>query len=347
LRRSRIAIRKSKALALGLAGIFILAVLVYAVFVRSWMLSWGATAAEKVRPLPGDELVPSPSYQSTRALSIAAPAEEVWAWLVQLGQNRGGFYSYSCLENLAFADIHNTNHILPEWQKVQPGDFISMTPRDWPLGLVRRAAPVIGVRVERLEPARYLVLGGWGSFVLQPLGGKKTRFIVRRRSAPMNAPAKILLSLFFDPLHFVMERRMMKGIRIRAEGGVEATSLGESLGTAGFVLAALLSAVLVVSRRRKWPWLAVPFIYALTIVFSTSDFKAALAGFTAISLIAAGCLFLRRWRWAYLLAMFIYAHAVLFLARDAYVVFGLVFLLAVPYLSFRMFSQKIIHLTQC
>jgi hypothetical protein len=162
----------------------------------------------------------------------------------------------------------------------------------------------------------------------------------------VSAPAKILLSLFFDPMHFVMERQMMEGIRIRAEGGVESASLGESLGTAGFVLAALLSVLIVVSRRRMRPWLAAPFFYALTIIFSTSDFKAALAGFTALSLIVAGCLFFRRWRWAYLLAMFIYAHAVLFLAGDAYFVFGLVFLLIVPYLSFRMFSRKIIDFTQ-
>ena len=340
------AIRESKALALGLAGIFILAVLAYAVFVRSWMLGWGAAAAEEVMPLPGDDLVPNPGCQSTRAVSIAAPAEEVWAWLVQLGQNRGGFYSYAWLENLVFADIHNTNHILPEWQQVQQGDFISMTPRDWPLGLVRRAKPVIGVSVERVEPARLLVLGGWGSFVLQPFGEKETRFIVRGRSSPMSGPKKILMPIFFDPLHFVMERQMMKGIRTRAQGGVESAGLGESLGTAGFVLAAMLSILLVVSRRRQWPWLAVPFIYALTIVFSTSDFKAALAGFTAVSLIVAGCLFLRRWRWAYLIGMFIYAHTVLFLAGDAYTVFGLVFLLTVPYFSFLMFSRKIIHLTQ-
>jgi len=341
-----VAIRKSKSLTLSLVGIFILVILVYALLVRPWMLSWGAAAAEAANPLPGDELVPNPSYQSTRALTVAAPAEEVWAWLVQLGQDRGGYYSYSWLENLVFADIHNTNHILPEWQKVQPGDFISMTSRDWPLGLVKRQTPSIGVRVERLEPARLLLLGGWGSFILQPLGAKETRLIVRGRSAPMPVPAIILMSLFFDPLHFVMERRMMKGIRTRAEGGVESTSLGESLGTAGFVLAALMSVLFVASRRRKWPWLALPIIYALTIVFSTSDFKAALVGFSGVSLIVAGCLFFRRWWWTYLLAMFIYAHAVLFLAGDAYVFFGMIFLLIVPYLSFRMFSQKIIHLTQ-
>jgi hypothetical protein len=143
-----------------------------------------------------------------------------------------------------------------------------------------------------------------------------------------------------------MERQMMKGIRTRAEGGVESASLGESLGTAGFVLAALLSVLFVVFRRRKWSWLAVPLVYALLIVFSTLDFKAALVGLSGVSLIISGCLFFRRWWWAYLLAMFIYAHAVLFLAGDAYVAFGLVFLLTVPYFSYRLFSRKIIQLTQ-
>jgi len=107
-----------------------------------------------------------------------------------------------------------------------------------------------------------------------------------------------------------------------------------------------MSLLFVVSRREKWPWLALPLVYGLTIAFSTSDFKAALVGFSALSLIIVGCLFFRRWWWAYLLAMFIYAHTILFLAEDAYVVFGLAFLLTVPYLYWRMFHQKIIHLTQ-
>lgn len=81
----------------------------YLLFVRPWHLHWGATDEEVRKRLPGDELAPHPALESTRAVIIRAPAKEVWRWLVQLGQDRGGFYSYDFLENLAAADIHNVD----------------------------------------------------------------------------------------------------------------------------------------------------------------------------------------------------------------------------------------------
>jgi hypothetical protein len=333
-------ILNKKRLVFVFIGIFILLVLAYFSLVRAWMLNWGATPSEAAMSLPGDDLVPSPSYQSTRALTIQAPADQAWAWLVQLGQNRGGYYSYSWLENLVFADIHNTDQIVSDWQQPKVGDFFSMTPRNWPLGLIKRSVPVIGVRVHRLEPKSLLVLKGWGSFVLQSITPGTTRFIVRGRSQPMSVPAEFMMSVFFDPLHFVMERQMMMGLKRRAEGLLSTSGFLQSLASAGFIVAALAGILFVLTLRRKRPWLAAPVLYALLIILSTADLQAALVGLTALSLIVAGCLFFRRWWWSHILFMFVYVHIVLFLPWDAYLVFGLIFLIIIPSVVILLLAKR-------
>lgn len=100
----------------------------YLLIVRPWHTSWRATSQDVPKRLPGDELVPNLTLESTRAITIRAPAEEVWRWLVQLGQDRGGFYSYDRLENLAGADIHNVDWIVPQMQHLKVGDFVPMAP---------------------------------------------------------------------------------------------------------------------------------------------------------------------------------------------------------------------------
>ena len=89
-----------------------------------WRTHWGATDAEVYRPLPGDDLVPRPDWSYTHAITIHAPRAAVWRWLVQLGQGRGGFYSYEPLENLVGCGIHNVREIRPELQRLQKGDVI-------------------------------------------------------------------------------------------------------------------------------------------------------------------------------------------------------------------------------
>jgi hypothetical protein len=99
---------------------------VYLLIVRPWHMNWGATDEEVRKRLPGDELVPHPTFESTRAITVHAPAKEVWRWLAQLGQDRGGFYSYDRLENLAGANIYNAARIVPEMQHLKVGDFVPM-----------------------------------------------------------------------------------------------------------------------------------------------------------------------------------------------------------------------------
>ena len=116
------------ALAGGLGG-----VAAYIYVVRPRMMRWGATEAETRRVLLGDNLVPNPRHQDTHAITIHAPIAEVWSWLVQIGQDKGGFYSYSTLENLVGCALHNTDRILPEFQTLKQGDALRLHPKAPPL----------------------------------------------------------------------------------------------------------------------------------------------------------------------------------------------------------------------
>ncbi len=332
--------RKTGTLTFAVLGTAILVLLIYFLIVFPWMLNWGANEVESAMPLPGDELVPNPSYRSTRALTIEAPVEDVWPWLAQLGQDRGGFYSYTWLENLMLADIHNAWSVNPKWQVRREGELLPLTSPDYPLGLIKRKEGSVGPHIRRFEPNQVIVLDGWGSFVLQPLEEGKTRFIVRDPTKPTSLPGRFLWSSFFEPGHFAMERQMMKGIKLRAGGALETGSIGYSLATTGFILAALLSAFFIFSKRRKRLWLALPLIYAALIIGATSDFQAALVGLTAVLLMIAGGLFFRRRWWAYWVSMFVYAHVILLLPWDAYVGFGILFLAAGLLFLLQLLSRK-------
>ena len=174
----------------------------YLFWLRPWHMRWGATDKEVHKTMLGDELVPDPVIQSTRAVTVHAPVHQVWPWLAQLGQDRGGFYSYAWLENLAAADIHNADRIHPEWQQRKVGDIV-------------RLSPYIGLPVAVFEPKRALLLKGWGAFVLEPVDTHTTRLLARNRT-PCGWSA-LLSALFIELPHFIMERKMLLGIKARAE----------------------------------------------------------------------------------------------------------------------------------
>ena len=181
---------------------------------RPWYTRWGATDFELRRALPGDELLPvaHPLSQRTKAVTIDAPPERVWPWLMQLGQGRGGFYSYEWVENLLGMEIYNADKLMPVWQNLQVGDLVRMGPDG------KAPPPYI---VAQIVPWRALVLGhrnqqgGWHdtyAFVLEPAGAGATRLIHRSRAEALFAFDRAL-----EPGYFLMERAMLLGIRQRAE----------------------------------------------------------------------------------------------------------------------------------
>ena len=201
---------RSRPIAFVLAGA--LGVL-YCALLRGPILTWGATEAEAASRLPGDELLEGADGVATRAIAIDAPAAAVWPWLAQMGPSpRGGAYTYDWIENLLGLDMHSVDRVLPEFQRPRVGDTIGY-------GSNR-------MRVERVEPERVLASrsqdGNWvWAFVLDEHDGR-TRLISRNRFRLPTLAARIGM-LPMEPASLVMERKMLQGIKQRAERLAAAT----------------------------------------------------------------------------------------------------------------------------
>lgn len=198
---------------------------IYALLLRPRMLVWGTTAAEQTAPLPGDEIVPSPGHVWTRAITISAPPAAVWPWLVQMGQGRGGLYSYDWLENLLGCDIHSADAIVPAWQNLAVGDEVRLVKPDYAVDLALNVAELIPERAlvlrakgdEAAARAAGLPYISW-AFVLQPTPEGTTRLVVRTRSTYASTAASLMFNRYvLEPVQFIMERKMMLGIKQRVE----------------------------------------------------------------------------------------------------------------------------------
>ena len=192
------------------------ALLIVTMLGRRWMAHWGATAEEIDARLPGDELIEGIDLTTTRAVTVYARAADIWPWIAQLGQGRGGFYSYDALENLIGCDIHSADRIMPEWQHVVVGAEV-------------RLAPEVAMTVAAVEPGRALVLRGgismghspapfdftW-AFVLREEPDGTTRLVSRERYEYL----RWWVALVVEPtslVSFVMSRKMLHGIAQRAQ----------------------------------------------------------------------------------------------------------------------------------
>lgn len=190
---------------------------------------WNTTGDEATRALPGDERVPAPLVTQTLAVTVDASPADVWPWLAQIGQERGGLYSYHLLENLARCQIRNADHVVPEWE-LKVGDLVRLGPPGYPVH-----------KIVGLERGRWLLLAGadlktgeapdlptpdqteytnysWLFYLHQRPDGA-TRLITRNRLdyAPRSFLFKMTWEWFTDPIGFVMTRRMLLGIKQRAE----------------------------------------------------------------------------------------------------------------------------------
>ena len=179
----------------------------YSRWLRQRILTWGATDEEGAGRLPGDDLLEAADGVATRAIDVEAPAAAVWPWLAQMGPSpRGGAYTYDWIENLMGLDMHSVDRVLPEFQHPQIGDTIGYGPNR--------------MRVERVEPERVLAWrsedGNWvWTFVLAERDGA-TRLISRNRFRLPSLAARLGM-LPMEPASLVMEHKMLRGIKERAE----------------------------------------------------------------------------------------------------------------------------------
>ena len=186
--------------------------LIYSFPVRRWFRQWGSTDLDLERAMRGDGGVVQPTYSATLAVTINARPEHIWPWLVQMGYQRGGLYSYDWLDRLfGFLDRPSASAILPASQHLEVGDEI-------PMG---RGA---GFPVRAVEPYRALVLGGEGEgfawvwqFGLYPLDEKRTRFVLRSQVRTPGTVGAWCFMRVIEPAAFLMTRRMLIGVKQRAE----------------------------------------------------------------------------------------------------------------------------------
>jgi hypothetical protein len=219
-----------------------LQMIVYAVFLRPLILTWGASKNEVKMPLIGDNL--ASSISSTRAITINAPIAEVWKWLIQLGADRGGFFSYAFIEKALGYEFRNGD-IEPEFQEMEVGRIVPGS-LDESKSVIKYNFPVIAV-----EPGQSFVLKDWGAFVLKKINAKQTRLIVRTHGQELPNLKRIIDDFIGMPLHYIMERRMLMGFKARAEAGagVRLSSTSDNLWLLGIFMSAVGIAIMIFIGR--------------------------------------------------------------------------------------------------
>jgi hypothetical protein len=191
---------------LVVAGVVVAAAAIYLGLVRPWQVRWGATADEVARAMPGDGILGPRAPSTTRAITIGAPADQVWPWLAQLGYGRAGWYSYDWLDN---DGKPSATQIRPQWQHLRPGDQILMMPG-------------AGFDVTEVKDGRYFTAQApdqtmsW-CLAVEPRGQHNCRLISRWRARWRITAASALWIALSDPGAFIMERKMLLGIKARAE----------------------------------------------------------------------------------------------------------------------------------
>jgi hypothetical protein len=201
---------------------------------RKWYNRDGTTDAEVARSYDSDSLVPHPRQQYTRAITIHAPPAAVWSYLIQLGQERGGMYTYDLLENIAGCEMYTVDHIVPEWQSIEIGMAVRFGPKgkSYPLQKVVSFKPTqslvlagADLKTEQIAiwsepmPENYII-STW-AFYLESIGPARTRLITRSRLDFAGGAGVAIMWRVTEVLNFVMERKMLRVIKRLAERDVQ------------------------------------------------------------------------------------------------------------------------------
>ncbi|CAN3127401.1 SRPBCC family protein [Mycobacterium sp. smrl_JER01] len=208
-------------MAIRMAKVLAAAGVLYAA--RRYFRDWGTTKDESAGVLPGDELLAAPVLRATEGVWIDAPVDKVWPWLVQMGQDRGGLYSFEKLEGALGLDYHNADRIHPQWQELDVGDSVRLVPRGWlglPDGVDLTVAQVVAPEsiVLRAAPPRLPWEMVW-SFHLAPHWEDRSRLLIRSRLA-LRHPGEVALAELAGPARAFITRGILLGIKRRAEHSV-------------------------------------------------------------------------------------------------------------------------------
>jgi hypothetical protein len=223
--------------------------------IKPLIFTWGSTDQEVTMLMPGDHL--TPFISSTRSITINAPISEVWDWLIQLGADRGGFYSYWFIEKPLGYKYRLQNRIEPQFKDMKVGRIIRAS-LDQSKSVIKYSWPVVAV-----DPGKSFVLKGWGCFLLNKINPKQTRLIVRTHGRQLSSWVDHLEYFFMMPMHYLMERRMLIGIKARAEAGpgMPLSSTADILWFIGICLSMIsIIGLLIITRRLK--------VELLTILYS-------------------------------------------------------------------------------
>lgn len=211
----------------GLEGVLVIILCYLTFFLSPLRARWGLKREQLEREFPGDDLVPVPKASFTHGIEIKAPITQVWPWIAQIGKDKGGFYSYEALENLAGLQIYNANKILPEFQNPKIGDLMAFGPKDaYPIVI---CDPPHTLCIENwydmeakkmydpqdYSPENYMHLS-W-CWYLESLENHHTRLYSRNRVTYNDSWKAKLMGTFSEPLVFAMDRKMCLGIKHRAE----------------------------------------------------------------------------------------------------------------------------------
>lgn len=232
--------------ALIILCIICLQLIVGVTVIKPFISTWGSTDREVTMSMPGDRL--APFISSTRSITINAPRSEVWDWLIQLGADRGGFYSYWFIEKPLGYKYREQNRIEPEFKEMNAGRIIRAS-LDQSESVIEYSFPVVAV-----DPGRSFVLKGWGCFLVNDIDPQQTRLIVRTHGRLLSSPADYLEYFFTMPAHYLMERRMLMGIKARAEAGpgIPFSSTADMLWLMGICLSPIgIIGLSIVNRQTK------------------------------------------------------------------------------------------------